>query len=130
MLYTCKELFPGRMNPNSLFSELFDKLQINDQIMAMVGENIKGFGRDTGRNTEGRRNHIDSYKFQGEDGSTRIRIRFNIKGKKGQVLVWAEVSDAMPSNEYVYIIVQNLRSGRVLTLEDNRDRLQEEHEVP
>jgi hypothetical protein len=29
---TAKELFPGRMNPNSLFSEVFDKLRYNEQV--------------------------------------------------------------------------------------------------
>lgn len=52
---------------------------------------MKAFGRDTGRNTEGRRNHIDSYKYVADDGSKRTRVRFNIKGNKGQVHVWVEV---------------------------------------
>ena len=30
--FTARELFPGRMNPNSLFSEVFDILRINDQV--------------------------------------------------------------------------------------------------
>jgi len=29
---TAKELFPGRMNPNSLFSEVFEKLRYNEQV--------------------------------------------------------------------------------------------------
>lgn len=29
---TAKELFPGRMNPNSLFSEVFDKLRVHDEV--------------------------------------------------------------------------------------------------
>jgi hypothetical protein len=52
---------------------------------------MKAFGRDVGRHTEGRRNHVDSYKYVAEDGSNRLRIRFNIKGEKSQVLVWTEV---------------------------------------
>ncbi len=60
--------------------------------MNICGEDMKAFGRDSGRNTEGRRNHIDSYKYKAEDGSNRTRVRFNIKGAKGQVHVWAEVS--------------------------------------
>jgi hypothetical protein len=91
--------------------------------MNMLGSNLKAFGRDSGRNTEGRRNHVDSYKYIAEDGSNRLRVRFNIKGDKGQVLVWAEVSDRMKSDEYVYIILQNLQTGRVLTVQDHRDEL-------
>ena len=61
--------------------------------MAIAGNGMKAFGRDVGRNTEGRRNHIDSYQYTGEDGSRRTRIRFNVKGDKAKVLVWAEVRD-------------------------------------
>lgn len=90
----------------------------------MVGDGAKAFGRDTGRNTEGRRNHVDSYTYKGEDGSNRLRIRFNVKGEKGHILVWAEVSDKMPDSEYVYVIVQDRRTGRVYTVVDNRDSLE------
>ena len=36
---------------------------INSQVQRIVGDGVKGFGRDTGRNTEGRRNLVDSYKY-------------------------------------------------------------------
>ena len=123
---TAKELFPGRMNPNSLFSELFDLLRHKDMITRLCGEDVKAFGRDVGRSTEGRRNHIDSYTYTGPDGSNRMRVRFNMKGSKGQVRVFAEVSDRMADNEYVYLIAQNVRTGRVHTFEDERDRLDDE----
>ena len=93
--------------------------------MNITGTNTRAYGRDHGTQTEGRRNIVDSriYKEEG-DGSTRTRVRFNIKGNKGRVLVWAEVSDKMPSNEYVYLIAQDMRSGKVVTIEDNRERLE------
>ena len=75
--FTAKELFPGRMNPNSLFSEAFEKLRYNEEVLAMAGNSMKAFGRDVGRSTEGRRNHIDSYEYTAEDGSKRTRIRGN-----------------------------------------------------
>lgn len=123
---TAKELFPGRMNPNSIFSDVFDMLQYNEEIMVVVGEGMKAYGRDVGRNTEGRRNHIDSYKYKAEDGTDRIRTRFNIKGAKGKVMVWAEVSSGMADNQYVYIVCQDMRNGRVITIVDNRDQLEAE----
>jgi hypothetical protein len=177
-----------------LFSEVFEKLQNHEEVMVMTGHNMKAFGRDVGRNTEGRRNHLDSYGYTAEDGSKRLRIRMNIKGEKGKVIVWAEVrrgkqwlslycvvcvcercivctvcalycaacvwevsqlsvayytlspkssvprftylfsiphlrtqvSDRMAANEYVYIICQNAKTGKVVTIEDNRDRLEME----
>ena len=90
----------------------------------IVGADMKAFGRDVGRSTEGRRNHVESYSYTADDGSNRLRIRFNIKGEKSQVLVWAEVSDRMNSSEYVYVIVQDLKTGRVKTIVDNRDQLE------
>jgi len=126
VVLTGRELFPGRMNPNSLFSEAFEVLRYNEDIMQIVGDSPKAFGRDVGRNTEGRRNHIDSYKYTGDDGSQRLRVRFNIKGSAGKAMVWVEVSDRMPANEYVYIVCQNARNGQVVTIHDNRDRLEDE----
>ena len=96
--------------------------------MLMVGESMKAYGRDSGARSEGRRNFIDSYGYTAEDGSKRMRVRFNIKGAKGRVLVWTEVSDRMPANEYVYLVAQDQRTGKVLTVTDNRDRLEEEME--
>ena len=52
-------------------------------------------GRASGRN-EGRRNHVDSRKYDGEDGSTRMRVRFYVEGPRGKCLVWAEVSLTVP----------------------------------
>jgi mitochondrial import inner membrane translocase subunit TIM21 len=37
-----------------------------------------------------------------EDGSNRTRVRFNIEGPYGNAFVFAEVSSAMPSGEFVY----------------------------
>jgi hypothetical protein len=61
------------------------------QIRAICGESMKAYGRDAGRNTEGRRNHIDSRGYDSEDGSKRMRIRFFVQGSRGRVMVWAEV---------------------------------------
>lgn len=59
--------------------------------MVMTGEGMKAYGRDVGRNSEGRRNHVESYTYTAADKSNRMRIRFYVEGKKGKVLVWVEV---------------------------------------
>lgn len=89
--FTATELFPGRMGANSVFSEVFEILRIKDDILSITGDNPKAFGRDHGGRNEGRRNHVDSRTYKERDGSNRTRVRFNIKGRKGQVMVWAEV---------------------------------------
>lgn len=86
---------------------------------------MKAYGRDVGRN-EGRRNHVDSRAYDDIDGSKRMRVRFGVEGPRGKVRVWAEVSSKMLDGEYVYIICQCMQTGRVLTVVDNRDRLEAE----
>ena len=80
----------------------------------MIGDEARAFGRDVGRNTEGRRNHVDSYKYQAEDGKERLRIRMNIKGNRGKVRVWAEVMSRIVDLCLPFLIVF-LTSGCVGT---------------
>lgn len=117
--YLFKEMFPGRMSPNSLYSEAFEIVRFNDEIQLTCGDGMKAFGADRGRN-EGRRNHIDSRQYVAEDGSQRTRARFHVKGPRGHVIVWAEVSDNLEKPDLVYLICQDKRSGRVITIQDNR----------
>lgn len=37
-----------------------------------------------------------------------------------------QISDRMAANEYVYIVCQNARTGKVLTVHDNRDQLEQD----
>ena len=122
-----KEVFPGRMGANFLFSEVYEFLKINDGIREITGTPMKAYGRDVGRN-EGRRNHVDSHLYD-VDGSKRMRVRFMLEGPRGKVKVWAEVSEKMLLNEYVYIICQDMQTGRVITIVDDRDKLQVENAV-
>lgn len=119
-----QELF-GRSSPNNLFSETFEKVRYNDEIILMTGSPMKAYGQDSGRRSEGRRNHVANRKYDGSDGSKRTRIRYTVSGPKGKAIVYAEVSDRMENHEFVYLIVKHVRTGRVHTLEDNRDMLDE-----
>ena len=42
------------------------------------------------------------------------------------VLFNVQVSNKMPNGEYVFLICQDKRTRRVITIEDNRDRLEAE----
>ena len=121
--YLLKEMFPGRMSPGSLYSEAFEIVRINDEILLTCGEGMKAFGADRGRN-EGRRNHIDSRQYVAEDGSNRTRVRFHVKGPRGHVIVWAEVSKNLDKPDLVYLICRDKRTGRVITIQDNRALLE------
>jgi hypothetical protein len=50
----------------------------------------------------------------------RTRILFNMQGSHGKAAVWAEVSDKLAPDQFVYLVAQDLRTGRMFTIEDNR----------
>jgi hypothetical protein len=118
---TVQELFPGRMSPNRIYSDAFELLKGNAELQRMIGEDMTAFGRSAGRR------HFDSRTFVDDYGSNRTRIRFNIRGSRGQVMVWSEMADSFvdSTDEFSYLIVQDRRSGRVLTVQDNRSKLDE-----
>lgn len=64
---------------------------------------------------------MDSRQYE-EDGSKRTRIRFMVEGPRGKMRVWAEVSDKLLEG-YVFLICQDMQTGRVFTVVDNRDKL-------
>mmetsp|Transcript_9001 Transcript_9001/g.11952 ORF Transcript_9001/g.11952 Transcript_9001/m.11952 type:complete len:287 (-) Transcript_9001:303-1163(-) len=114
------ELFPSRMSPNNIFNEAFERLQGNAEIASRYGTPLNAYGKDHGGKREGRRNFIENVSYKGDDGSNRIRVRFNLKGPYGHGFVYAEVSDKMNPGEYVYLMVQNARDGSTNIIEDNR----------
>jgi import inner membrane translocase subunit TIM21 len=119
-----KELFPSKMSANVIFDKAFAKIQENEQIKTRFGAPLKAYGRDHGGHREGRRNFIEHTEFTDpDDGSKRTRVRFNLEGEHGHAFVFAEVSKDMPSGEFVYLLVQDKRGGRVFTLIDNRTAL-------
>jgi len=121
---TASELFPGRMGPNSLFSEAFEVVRYKDEIASICGDDLKAYGRGDGG--EGRRNRVDSRSYTADDGSKRTRVRFHVQGNKGRAIVWAEVSSKMAAGEYVYVVIQDRKTGRVVTFEDNRAKIDSE----
>lgn len=88
------------------------------------GETLKAYGRDHNGKREGRRNFIENSEYTDkDDGSKRVRVRFNLEGDHGKAFVFAEVSNAMSSGEFVYLMVQDRRNGQVVNLIDNRSAL-------
>jgi mitochondrial import inner membrane translocase subunit TIM21 len=92
------------MSPNSVFSKSLDVIKNHPEVTRRLGYPIRGYGRDHGGSKVGRRNFIEHTEFESpEDGSKRTRVRYNIEGPHGQkAFVFAEVSSAMPSGEFVY----------------------------
>eukprot|EP00980_Cylindrotheca_fusiformis_P000614 scaffold154_cov129-Cylindrotheca_fusiformis.AAC.31 len=122
--YIGRELIPTKMSPNSVFSSASKVIQKNAQVRTQYGDSVKFYGKDHGGHREGRRNFIEHTQYPSpDDGSKRTRVRFNMEGQFGSAFCFAEVSSDMPSGEFVYVLVQDKRSGRVITVVDNRAAL-------
>jgi len=122
--FIAKELIPTKMSPNSVFNSASKAILGNSQVTMKYGQSIKFYGKDHGGHREGRRNFIEHTQYNDEqDGSKRTRVRFNLEGQFDSAICFAEVSNAMSSGEFVYILVQDKRSGRVINVIDNRAAL-------
>ena len=119
-----RELIPTKMSPNSVFNGSSAIIRDNAQVKRVYGDKMKFYGKDHGGHREGRRNFIEHTQYPSpDDGSNRTRVRYNLEGEFNSAFVFAEVSSDMPSGEFVYILVQDKRSGRVITVVDNRAAL-------
>lgn len=123
--FTVRELWPTGMSPNTAFDAAFAQLQKNHHVVGMCGEPMSAYGVDHGGHREGRRNFIQHRETKQPDGSKRLTFKFNLKGPFTSAVVFAECSDKMDmrKGEWVYLIVQCKRTGRVITVVDNRTAL-------
>jgi mitochondrial import inner membrane translocase subunit TIM21 len=111
----------SKMSPNSIFDRSFDIVRKDPDVLRRYGETIKGYGRDHGGHREGRRNFIEHTEYvDQQDGSKRVRVRYNIEGRFGYAFVFAEVSSSQPAGEFVYLLVQDKANGHTHTIVDNR----------
>ena len=114
-----------KMSPNAVFNGAMAKIRTNEEVKQTFRENFKTYGRDHGGHREGRMNLVEhtEYKYVNTDGSKRTsRVRFNLEGQYGMAFVFAEVSDSMPSGEFVCVVVQDKRNGAVVNVGDNNNR--------
>lgn len=124
LYFTVRELMPTKMSPNTVFNNAHYILEKDTDVNFRFGSPIKTYGKDHGGKREGRRNFIEHSEYTDqEDGTKRVRVRFNLEGPKGNAFVFAEVSNDMPAGEFVYLLVQDKRNGRVITVIDNRSML-------
>ncbi|RHY28353.1 hypothetical protein DYB32_006028 [Aphanomyces invadans] len=99
--FIVRELFPGRMSPNSLFSEASDVCLQNDLVWIVGAVLLLSL--------------------------MSCSIKFNMKGPNGKAEVWAEVNKDMPAGEFVYLIVRTF-TGELIKIQDQRQILQAESE--
>eukprot|EP00752_Nemacystus_decipiens_P008901 g7946.t1 len=118
---TVTELWPSHMAPQSIMSHAHDAFQADPDTANHFGTPLKVYGRDNNRHREGRRNFVEHVDHEDPiDKSKRTRVRFNVEGPHGHGMAYAEVSNKMESGEWVYLCVQDLQTGHVITLHDNR----------
>jgi import inner membrane translocase subunit TIM21 len=112
---------PTKMSPNAVFDGAMAKIRTNEEVKQTFRENFKTYGRDHGGHREGRMNLVEhtEYKYVNTETS---RVRFNLEGQYGMAFVFAEVSDSMPSGEFVCVVVQDKRNRAVVNVGDNNNR--------
>uniref|UniRef100_A0A7S2W907 Mitochondrial import inner membrane translocase subunit Tim21 n=1 Tax=Rhizochromulina marina TaxID=1034831 RepID=A0A7S2W907_9STRA len=123
--FTVYALWPTGISPNGVFDEAFAQLGKDERVLRTFGEPLKAYGHDSGGHREGRRNFVVHREEKGEDGSKRMKVRFNVKGPYSGGIVYAEASNQlnMRQGEWVYLIVQDKMTGKVITICDNRSSL-------
>ena len=94
---------PTKMSPNAVFDGATAKIRTNKEFKRRFGENFKIYRRDHGGHCEGRRNFVEHTEYVDVDTneSKRTRVGFNLEGQYGMAFVFVEVSDSMPSGEFV-----------------------------
>ena len=118
--YLGKDLLPHKAAPFTMFGNSFDVLRTNAELQKMIGEDMRAYGRVGGGKS------VESRTYTHSDGSERTRIRYTIEGRRGKCTIWCEMSDNLEdTEEFVYLICKVEKTGRVLTIHDNRSKLDE-----
>ena len=115
-----RDIIPSGLSATYVFSDAL-KIVIQDpDVQRCLGPNIKGYGQDFNTTYEGRRNQIEHFIYEDEDGMKHCRIKFNVQGKRGRGIVYAEKSKEMGTGEFYYLVFKDERTGLVIGIIDNR----------
>ena len=115
-----QDILPSSLSPTYVFNDALKIVSQDADVQRLLGPNIKGFGEDYGNMYEGRRNQISNFIYVDEDGMKHCRIKFNVQGKLGRGVVYAEKSKEMGTGEFLYLVYQDQRTGVVIGIIDNR----------
>lgn len=121
--YIGTEIMPWGISPNTVFSESFEKVRNNSEVVARLGTPVKGYGRGT---SDGRRNYIDHDEYVDDDGRKCTRVKYNLEGPNGKAVVYAEKVKGVDG--FSYLLLEHATRARtdVIALEDNRKVLSRE----
>uniref|UniRef100_A0A8C4WXG9 Mitochondrial import inner membrane translocase subunit Tim21 n=1 Tax=Eptatretus burgeri TaxID=7764 RepID=A0A8C4WXG9_EPTBU len=121
LLYTVfAELFSS-WSPNRVYGDALSRCRKNPEVVAALGEPIKGYGETTRR---GRRQHVTHVEFE-RDGLRHMRLHFYVQGCEPHVrgTVHLEAHEVSGSRKYElrYLFVElNTVPPRKIVIEDNR----------
>lgn len=120
--------FPGKSSPGAIFEEAADKVKVDPEVADRLGTPIKSYGADFGGG-EGRRNFVQSWEVQGDDGLPAIQIKFNAQGPQGRGVVHAQAPASRSRGQFNFIVfedklAEDKRRRDVVYVLDNRTQLQ------
>lgn len=115
-----KEILPSRLSGTSVFNDAVKIVLDDPDVNRYLGGNVKAYGKDFGGNRAGRRNWIENYIYENEDGMQFCRIKFNVEGKRGKGEVYAEKSKEMGTGAFHYLVFVDGTTGAVVGIIDNR----------
>ena len=115
-----REILPSRLSGTSVFNDAV-KVVLNDpDVNRYLGGNLKAYGKDFGGSREGRRNWIENYIYEDDEGMQFCRIKFNVEGRRGKGEVFAEKSKEMGPGAFHYLVFVDGNTGAVVGIIDNR----------
>ncbi|KAI8369096.1 mitochondrial import inner membrane translocase subunit Tim21, partial [Choanephora cucurbitarum] len=114
--YIGSELFSSQ-SPTSIFNEVVDRIRIHDELVALLGEPIKGHGEPS-RNSRRRNRRIASQVVEDQNNEPHLLMRFYVEGPLSQGTVSLEmIKDEKKKWQYkkLYVDVpgQGLPSKRI-----------------
>ncbi|KAG8463978.1 hypothetical protein KFE25_000146 [Diacronema lutheri] len=112
-------LFPGSASPGTIFEEAADKVKVDPEVADRLGTPIKAYGADFGGG-EGRRNFVQSWEVEGDDGKPAIQVKFNVQGPQGRGVVHAQAATARSRGQFNFIVFEDRRRRETIYVLDNR----------
>ena len=87
--YIGSELFSSQ-SPTSIFNEVVDRIRVHDELVALLGEPIKGHGEPS-RNSRRRNRRIASQVVEDQNNEPHLLMRFYVEGPLSQGTVSLEM---------------------------------------
>lgn len=114
--------FPSNTSPGVIMDDAMSKVRMDAEIADRLGTPLRAFGMDFGGG-EGRRNFIQSWTVDAEDGSSAVQIKFNVQGPLGRGWIHVQVPAQRTKGQFNFIMFENRsrREPRFFVLDNRPD---------